>query len=276
MTNSRVGPCVDAHHHIWRVERGDYHWLRPTWPIYRDYDLDDLRPLLSDIGATVLVQAAATEAETRFLLDSARASSGLVQAVVGWTDLAASGAADGVFQLSGEALLRGLRPMLQDNADVGWILRAALRPALAAMSKSGLSLDLLIVPRHLPLVPELAQRHPDLRLVIDHGAKPPIADHAFEPWASDIGRVARESKAFCKLSGLVTEAGPRWTEEDIRPYILHLLECFGPQRLMWGSDWPVVDMAGGYRKWRAVAESCVPAEAAAAVFGETARTFYRF
>jgi L-fuconolactonase len=276
MRSIGVEPRVDAHHHIWRVPRGDYHWLRPTWPIYRDYDLDDLRPLLSDVGATVLVQAAATEAETAFLLDAARNSGGLVRAVVGWTDLAATDAADRVRQLSGEPLLRGLRPMLQDIADVGWILRPELRPALTAMSDTALSLDLLIVPRHLPLVPELAQRHPDLRLVIDHGAKPAIAARAFEPWASDIARVARETRAFCKLSGLVTEAGPNWTEDDIRPYILHLLECFGPQRLMWGSDWPVVDMAGGYRAWRAVADNCVPAEAAAAVFGETARTFYRF
>jgi L-fuconolactonase len=276
MTTTGARPRVDAHHHIWRLGRGDNHWLRPAWPIYRDYDLDDLRPLLSDISATVLVQAAATEAETAFLLDSARASGSLVRAVVGWTDLAASGAADRVFQLSGEPLLRGLRPMLQDIADVGWILRPELGPALAAMSRTGLSLDLLIVPRHLPLIPELAQRYPDLRLVINHGAKPAIAEHAFEPWASDIAGVARDSNAFCKLSGLVTEAGPRWTEEDIRPYILHLVECFGPQRLMWGSDWPVVEMADGYRKWRAVAENCVPAEAAAAVFGETTQTFYRF
>src|SRR5918999_3660642 len=106
MTTSSVGPRVDAHHHIWRVGRGD-HWLRPTWLIYRDYDLNDLRPLLSDIGATVLVQAATTEAETEFLLDSARASSGLVQAVVGWVDLGALGAADRIFQLSTEPLLRG-------------------------------------------------------------------------------------------------------------------------------------------------------------------------
>jgi L-fuconolactonase len=276
MATTTVWPRVDAHHHIWRLERGDYHWLRPSLPIYRDYDLDDLRPLLSDISATVLVQAAATEAETAFLLESARDSGGLVRAVVGWMDLATSGAADRVFQLSGETLLRGLRPMLQDISEVGWILRPEVRPALAAMSHAGLSLDLLIKPRHLPLIPELAQRHPDLRLVIDHGAKPAIAERAFEPWASDIARVARESNAFCKLSGLVTEAGPIWTEDDIRPYIIHLLECFGPQRLMWGSDWPVVDMAGGYTKWRAVAETCVPAQAAAAVFGETAQTFYRF
>src|ERR671925_1381696 len=102
MTTGGLGPRVDAHHHIWRVQRGDYHWLQPTWPIYRDYELDDLRPLLSDISATVLVQAAATEAETAFLLDAARNSGGLVGAVVGWMDLGAPGAADRVRQLSGE------------------------------------------------------------------------------------------------------------------------------------------------------------------------------
>jgi L-fuconolactonase len=265
---------VDAHHHVWQISRGDYTWMRPTLPIYRDYGLADLRRLLGGITATVLVQAAATEAETAFMLATARGSDGLVRGVVGWTDLAAADAPDRVAAMAGESLLRGLRPMLQDIAETGWILRADVGRGLSAMAKEGLRLDLLVKPRHLPVVLELARRHPDLPMVIDHGAKPAIAEGAREPWLADIARVARETKAFCKLSGLVTEASPGWKDDDLRPYTDHLLACFGPERLMWGSDWPVVDMAGGFTRWHAAASRLVPPEAAEAVFGNTASAFY--
>lgn len=144
---------MDAHHHIWRVARGDYGWLTPDLPIHRDYGLEHLRPLLGDTAATVLVQAAPTEAETRFMLDAARASAGLVRAVVGWVDLAAERAADRVAAMAGEPPLKGLRPMLQDIADTGWALRPEVRPGLAAMERAGLRLDLLVQPRHLACCP---------------------------------------------------------------------------------------------------------------------------
>ena len=161
---------VDAHHHVWTLARGDYRWLSPGLPIARDYGLDDLRPLLGDIAATVLVQAADTEAETEFLLEVARGSAGLVQGVVGWTDLAAPGAPDRIAGLARDPLLKGLRPMLQDIEDTAWILLPAVQPALAAMARHGLRFDALIKPRHLALVGGLAQRHPELRVVIDHAA----------------------------------------------------------------------------------------------------------
>lgn len=270
---------VDAHHHIWSVARGDYGWLTPDLPIHRDYGLEHLRPLLGDISATVLVQAAPTEAETRFLLDAARRSAGLVRAVVGWVELAAESAADRVAALAGEAALKGLRPMLQDIADTGWIVRPEVRPGLAAMERAGLRLDLLVQPRHLPLLPALADRHPGLPPVIDHGAKPRIAARAWQPWADDIARVARETPALCKLSGLATEAAPGWTAEDVRPYVDHLLAEFGPARLMWGSDWPVVDLAGGHARWRAATElllAGLDGAARDAVLGGTAARFYGF
>jgi L-fuconolactonase len=265
---------VDSHHHIWTVARGDYDWLTPDLPIHRDYGLDDLRPLLGDITRTVLVQAAATEAETRFMLDVARASDGLVGGVVGWTDLAAQDAPERIAALASDPLLKGLRPMLQDIADTEWILRPEAQPGLAAMARSGLRLDVLARVRHLPTIPELARRHPDLALVIDHGAKPDIAAGQFEPWASDITRVARETPAFCKLSGLATEARPDWTADDLRPYVDHLLACFGPERLMWGSDWPVVDLAGGFAKWREAAIALLPEPVHAQVLGKAAARFY--
>ena len=241
---------VDAHHHVWRVNRGDYGWLTPDLPICRDYGLDDLRPLLGDITATVLVQAAPTEAEAAFLLDTARLSGGLVRGVVGWTDLSAPDAPARIAAMAGDPLLKGLRPMLQDIARTDWILREDVRPALDAMTAAGLPFDALIQPRHLPLIPELCARHPGLRVVIDHGAKPAIAAGLFQPWADGIARIARETSAVCKLSGLVTEAAATWQTADLRLYVGHLLACFGPDRLMWGSDWPVVNLAGGYARWR--------------------------
>jgi len=268
---------VDAHHHVWRVDRGDYGWLTPDLPICRDYGLDDLRPLLGDIGATVLVQAAPTEAETQFLLDTARGSGGLVRGVVGWTDLAATDAPVRVARLARVPLLKGLRPMLQDIAETAWILRPEVQPGLVEMAGRGLVFDALIQPRHLPVVPELARWHPGLRIVVDHAAKPDIAGGGFQAWADGIARVARETAAVCKLSGLVTEAAAEWTIADLQPYVAHLLEVFGPQRLLWGSDWPVVNLAGGFTRWRETTMELLrelPGADRDAVLGGTAATVY--
>lgn len=268
---------VDAHHHVWRIDRGDYGWLTPDSAIYRDYGLDDLRPLLGDIYSTVLVQAAASEAETEFLLQVAAESGGLVQGVVGWADLAASSAVASVERLAGKPLLKGLRPMLQDITETDWILQESVQPGLAAMARCGLRLDLLVQPRHLPIVPELAARHPALPLVIDHAAKPAIAREEWRNWAGPLAHAARGTGAFCKLSGLATEAGSDWTTDTLGPYVRHILDCFGADRVMWGSDWPVVDLAGGHRRWReatlSLLSTLAPSEREA-VLGTTARTFY--
>ena len=265
---------VDAHHHVWTIARGDYRWLSPELSIARDYGLDDLRPLLGDIAATVLVQAADSEAETAFMLDVARRSAGLVRGVVGWTDFLAPDAPTRVAELAKEPLLKGLRPMLQDIEDTEWILRHDVQPALAAMARHGLRFDALIKPRHLPRIGELARRHSDLAVVIDHAAKPDIANGHFRPWAGPMARLARETPWCCKLSGLVTEAKPDWQVDDLRPYVDHLLATFGPDRLMWGSDWPVVTLASNYRRWHEAAAALMPAEAHDAVFGGTATRFY--
>lgn len=166
---------VDAHHHVWQIARGDYGWMAPDLPIARDYDLADLRPLLGGIDATILVQAAATEAETDHMLSVARASGGLVRGVVGWLDLADPEAPTRIAARAADPLVRGLRPMLQDIGDTGWILRPEVQPALVAMAGHGLRFDALIKPRHLPSIAGLAQRHPTLPVVIDHAAKPDIA-----------------------------------------------------------------------------------------------------
>jgi L-fuconolactonase len=272
---------IDAHQHFWRVARGDYAWLTPKLaPIYRDFGVADLRPHLAAAGiaATVLVQAAPTEAETEFLLALAAESGGMVRAVVGWIDFDAPDASRRLERLARNPLLRGVRPMMQDIADTDWMLSAALEPAFRAVIDLGLRFDALVQPRHLGNLRRLLDRYPGLELVIDHGAKPAIAAGAREPWAAEMRALARETNAWCKLSGLVTEAGARWTVADLRPYAEHLLDCFGSERLIWGSDWPVVELAGGYdRWWPTTAELLRPLDDASRerILGANAARFYR-
>ncbi|HEX7390053.1 MAG TPA: amidohydrolase family protein [Acidiphilium sp.] len=265
---------IDAHLHLWRIARGDYGWLTPDLPICRDYDLADARAAAADIDGVVLVQAAPTGAETRLLLDIARESNGFVRGVVGWTDLAAPDAPERIATLATDPLLKGLRPMLQDIADPDWILHADVARGLDAMARAGLSLDLLIRPVHLPHCLTLARRHPGLAMVIDHCAKPDIAGGDFAPWAGLMETVAAETGISCKLSGLVTEAAGN----DIAPFARHAIRTFGPDRLIWGSDWPVLTLAGTYRNWRDTALALVEPElpgAGAKIFGGNAVRFYK-
>jgi L-fuconolactonase len=244
---------IDAHQHFWSLARGDYGWLTPTLqPIYRDYGPEDLRPILTRHGIerTILVQAAPTVAETRYLLDIARRT-GFVGGVVGWSDLTAPDAPDAIAHLAQEEKLVGLRPMVQDIPDDDWLAQSHLAPAFDAMARAGLVFDALVLPRHLSRLLAVLERHPRLRIVIDHGAKPEIRAGRFDGWAADMRRLAERSNVFCKLSGLATEAAEGWTAATLRPYVDHLLAVFGPARLIWGSDWPVVELAGGYGPWLA-------------------------
>jgi L-fuconolactonase len=271
---------IDAHQHFWRVSRGDYGWLTPDAhpAICRDFGPDDLRPLLgaADIERTVLVQAAPTEAETEFLLTLATATP-FVAGVVGWTDLAAPDAPAKIEALASRPKLVGLRPMLQDEHDDAWILQPHVGPALDAMEAAGLTFDALVKPRHLSHLARLIEARPDLRLVIDHGAKPHIATNGLGGWSEQMLAIGRGSRAFCKLSGLASEAKAGWEPADLKPYVDVLLDAFGPARLMWGSDWPVVNEAGGYAAWRAAAEALTAHLSdgdRALIFGGTAAAFY--
>jgi len=273
---------IDAHHHVWKLARGDYGWLEPTpqlSTICRDFSLADLRPLLRDAGveATVLVQAAPTVAETRYLLDVARESAGLVRGVVGWVDLAARDAKTVLTELAGDALLKSVRPMLQDLADPEWIVRPGVQPALTALPQLGLRFDALVKPRELKPLLKMLERHPDLAVVVDHCAKPDIATRAWQPWADDLKAIAMHTPACCKLSGLVTEAGAGWNVDALQRYVEHVLRCFGAERVMWGSDWPVVTLAASYGDWVAATDALLaglsPAEQAA-IRGGNAERFY--
>ncbi|WP_425085741.1 amidohydrolase family protein [Ruegeria profundi] len=242
---------IDAHQHFWAVARGDYGWLTPDLDvIYRDFTPDDLAPMLKDAGieGTLLVQAAPTVAETEYMLSLADETS-FIKGVVGWVDFEASDAATQIAALDAHPALVGLRPMIQDIADQQWMLGDALTPAFTELIARGLTFDALTLPQHLGPLRNLLARHPDMKVVIDHGSKPLIRDAILEGWAADMAALASETNAWCKLSGLVTEAASDWTVDDLRPYVDHLLNTFGPSRLIWGSDWPVCTLASSFERW---------------------------
>ncbi|HWT98256.1 MAG TPA: amidohydrolase family protein [Terriglobales bacterium] len=271
---------VDCHQHFWRLDRGDYTWLTPSFTaIYRDFGPQDLAPSLQQhrIDATVLVQAAATVAETDYMLDVAARHS-FVRGVVGWVDFDGPGLIADIDRLAQNPLIKSFRPMIQDIADPDWMLQPQLAPGLAALQRHDIAFDALLKPPHLQPFRKFLKLYPDLRIVIDHGAKPAIAAGGFEVWAKEMREIARDPRVLCKLSGLATEAGVDWTEARLRPYVDLLLQAFGPERLMWGSDWPVINLAGGYDRWHGAASALIGGLSAAeqdAILGGTATSFYR-
>ncbi len=270
---------IDAHQHFWRLGRGDYGWLTPELaPIFRDFGPADLAPILArhGIGRTILVQAAPTLAETAFLLDIARTTP-FVAGVVGWVDFDAPDAPDVVARLAGDPRLVGLRPMVQDIDDDDWLARPSHAPVFEAMIAHGLVFDALVLPRHLPRLARVLERHPELAVVVDHGAKPAIREAAIDAWRAGMSAVATHPRTCCKLSGLVTEAPAGAGLDVLAPYVDTLLALFGPGRLLWGSDWPVVELGGGYDRWRALALAALAGLSPAAradVLGGTAERVY--
>ena len=250
---------IDAHQHFWNPDRGDYGWLTPDLTLlYRTFGPADLAPLRAAerIDKTVVVQAAPSVDETRYLLDLAR-NDASIAGVVGWVPLLDDDAPALIAELAREPKFKGVRPMLQDLSDDNWIANPALAPAIEAVIAHDLAFDALIFARHVDALETFIQRFPRLRIVVDHGAKPAIRDGAagWQPWADGIERLARFPQVHCKLSGLATEAAPGWNEATLRPYVDHLLARFGPSRLMWGSDWPVLNLNGDYATWHAVANA---------------------
>lgn len=280
MKSATVGRRIDAHVHLWKIARGDYDWMTPDLGVlYRDYSVADLVPLLdgADMQQVVLVQAAATEAETDFLLEIASGSD-RVAGVVGWVDLAAPTAAASLRRLAASPWLKGVRPMVQFIPDVDWILRNDLAAGWDTVAELGLALDCLVTPVHLRQLHRLLTSRPQLRAVIDHAAKPAIAKREFDEWAALMTQLARDTSAVCKVSGLVTEAGSPWSVDELRPYVNHLIEQFGPRRLLFGSDWPVLNLAADYGTWMRTAESLLEGLSApeqAAIFGGNAVAAYR-
>ena len=278
-------PRIDAHQHYWEVSRGDYDWMSPDDPVLaRDHLPADLAPHLDThgIARTVLVQAAATVAETEYLLGIADALES-VAAVVGWIDFERPEHLHHLKRLAGHPKFAGVRPMIQDIPDVDWMLRDDVQWAYRAITDLDLTFDALGFPPHLENFLTLLTRYPDMRVVIDHCMKPRIRDQqagrdAVTAWAAGMSRLADQTQACCKLSGLVTEANEDWTLEDLRPYTDHVLTAFGPERVMWGSDWPVCRLRASYDAWRDAAEALtahLDEAARTQIFGATATRFYR-
>ncbi|HSF65409.1 MAG TPA: amidohydrolase family protein [Paracoccaceae bacterium] len=270
---------IDAHQHFWDPARGDYGWIPPGDAVLdRAYGPADLWPMMQAAGVdgTVLVQAAPTLAETEWLLEIAAATP-FVQGVVGWIDFDDPGQRRELDRLARHPKMLGLRPMVQDIADPDWINGPSVQWAFAAIMDHDLTFDALGLPRHLEPFRRLFRRYPGLRAVVDHGMKPAIRDSAFDKWAEGIARIAGETGAFCKLSGLVTEAAPGWTDATLAPYATHLLASFGPDRVMWGSDWPVCGLRAPYGDWHAAAQRLtahLPTRDRDRIFGGTAKAFY--
>ena len=273
---------IDSHQHFWQASRGDYYWMTPAVPILnRDYFPDDLRPHLAKhrIDKTILVQAAPTVAETDFLLDLAQRHD-FVGAVVGWLDMESDDFAKQFEDYRRKAKFGGLRPMLQDLPDDAYIVRPRVVESLKLVAALDFPFDFLTYTRHLPYVLQVLDKVPNLRAVVDHISKPEIKTQRVAPWKSLIHEVAHHKNVYCKLSGMITEADHgSWTPDHLRLYVQHVVECFGLDRVMFGSDWPVCLRAGTYDRvieaLHAILRPILDRASEAAVFGLNAERFYK-
>ena len=271
---------IDSHHHCWKLARGDYDWIDDNLtPLNRDFLPDHLQPILTDadIEKTILVQAAETTAETDYILSLAEQQE-FIAGIVGWVDMEQATVTHELDRLGKNPWFLGIRPVMQDMEDTEWMLRKSLDPAFQWIINHNKTFDALIKPRHLDTLPKLLARYPAMRVVIDHGAKPDIENGQFQEWADKMSTIAENSNAYCKLSGLVTEAGDRTSTSDLEPYMHHLLKSFGAERLMWGSDWPVINLACDYKHWIRVTDEFVSnltESERKLILGETARRFYQ-
>jgi len=270
-------PRIDAHYHVWDLRARPQPWTGAFPALQRSFGIDELRPSLArhHIGATVVVQTVADAGETPELLTLA-ASDPAIAGVVGWTDLTAPGVADRLAALAAPELV-GIRHLVQDEPDPDWLTRREVQAGIAAVGAAGLAYDLLVIPAQLPAAIETVRRQPGVRFVLDHGAKPLIRDRVLEPWGALIDGLAAAPNVAVKLSGLVTEAPADPAPDDLRPYCDRLLAAFGPDRVMFGSDWPVCLLACDYDRTIELAEgACAGLSAAeqASVFGGTAARWY--
>ena len=280
---------VDAHQHFWTYGTYQTSWMEaPAYagdpvfePLRRSFEPDDLLPEIEAAGIdfTVAVEAADGVEENPALLANARAY-GWIAGVVGWVPLAKPGELNRALDaLTDERAVVGVRHLINVEADPDWIVRPEVLEGLRILARHGLTFDYVgILPRHLEHVSLIAQRVPDLRIVIDHLGKPPIVARTWEPWNTLIARAAQRPNVFAKLSGLEAGDAGTWTEADITPYLDRALELFGPNRLMFGSDWPVANLRGGYGKvWRETnrALARLSRDERDRILGETAIAFYR-
>jgi L-fuconolactonase len=272
---------IDAHQHYWQPARGDYGWLAQAPQSLRYAFLPaDLRAerRAADVDFCVLVQAAPSEAETRYLFELAQQDPAVI-GVVGWVDVEADDVDSRIDALvrDGGGLLRGLRPMVQDIADPDWLSRPSLDRAFDCMLDHGLCFDALVGMRHRTALRQRLRRHPRLQMVLDHAGKPAIDDRSFAPWKNWIGELSQHPALHCKLSGLLSLLDASTDESAIEPYAAELFAQFGSMRLMWGSDWPVLTTHASFTHWLKLAQAFTERYAAGSqpqVFAGNAARFY--
>jgi L-fuconolactonase len=270
---------IDSHQHFWQLDPGEYPWIRPEWPIHRDFGPDDLVPLLDAHGldGSVLVQARQTALESDWLLGLAEQCP-RIKGVVGWVDLLAPGVDQELERLAAHPHFVGVRHIAQDEPDERFLLRPEFLHGVSRLARHGLCYDVLVFERQLPAALEFVRHFPEQRFVLDHVAKPKIAAGEMSPWRERIEELGALPNVACKVSGLVTEANwEHWSTADLLPYLDVVLEAFGPDRLMYGSDWPVCTLAGDYGRVYSLAETFAerlsPAERAG-FFGGVAARWY--
>lgn len=273
---------IDSHQHYWNPARGDYGWMpKDNETLYRTYGPADLSPHMEEVGVdkSVIVQAANSVHETEYKLGIADAVDS-VAGVVGWIDFEKLEDLEHLQRLANHPKFLGVRPMIQDIADDAWMLRDDVQWGYQALCDLGLTFDALGRTQHLDHFLAVFKRYPDMKVVLDHIMKPDIANETpekFKTWADKMARIAAETNACCKLSGMVTEAGEDWTIETLRPYADHVLDIFGPERIMWGSDWPVCRLRCEYKVWHDTARALtahLSSDAQDQIFGGTAVRFY--
>ncbi len=274
---------VDAHHHFWQLDEPfNYEWLKSPGMsrIRRDYLPQDLEPLIRSVGVqrTILVQTQHDLAENRWALGLADRHP-FIAGVVGWVDLTSPDCERLLLEFKDHPKFVGVRHVTQDEPDDDFIIRDDVLRGLRVLEKHHIPFDLLFYARHLRHAPTLGALLPDLPMVIDLLSKPDIRDRRLDPWRSELRAAARFPNIYCKLSGMVTEADRAcWTPADLRPFVHEAIDAFGPHRCMFGSDWPVCELAGSYEQvYQALVEALGPITQAehADIFGATAVRFYK-
>lgn len=280
MSTAQRARRIDAHQHYWRPARGDYHWMPADGPLHRDYLPADLRPLnaAARIDGTITVQAAQTVGETDWLLQLASDPASGILGVVGWVPLDTTTHATLDLMAAHPACV-GVRPMLQDLEQDDWISTQVAREQLMRVAEGELVFEVLSLPRHLPYVVQALEAVPELTVVIDHLSKPVYGAHGDEwaKWAEHMAVLADRPATYCKLSGMVTEAGAGWTLDDFRRHADFILETFGADRVLFGTDWPVCLQVASHAQVVELAEHLtahLSDTERAAIFGANAERVY--
>jgi len=271
---------IDSHQHFWNYSSTEYPWITDKLAILkRDYLPDDLAPELAKVGlaGSVAVQARQNLSENDLLLRLADTNPS-VKGVVGWVDLQNDRVEEQLAPLTRHSRFVGVRHVVQDEPDEQFVLRPAFIRGISKLKQFSLTYDLLVFPNQLPASIKLVQKFPDQSFVLDHIAKPFIRDQKFSPWKEDITELAKSPNVLCKVSGMVTEANwNTWKKEDFKPYLDHIFETFTPDRLMYGSDWPVCLLSGTYQQVFDLVRDYIrqfPAEIQEKVLGQNATRFY--